>query len=193
MRLGLGPIGRNHVIDVLFEVELWHELAAPRENFQKQLPAQRLLGRNVNRFRGGLVFKAHRLVYHSTLGSRVIKKKKKWLKSGPECGLDWHMCATFARQRHELAAPEDTLSEQLNRFYRLSSEKWLKPRPESGLDWQCIESCRSANETEYTIGSCRQQSSICLVNCRFRDSGFGHTAAEREGNNSEGFNDVCQK
>ena len=28
-------------------------------------------------FRGGLVFKAHRLVYHSTLGWRVIKKKKK--------------------------------------------------------------------------------------------------------------------
>ena len=30
----------------------------------------------MNRFRGGLVFKAHRLVYHSTLGLRVIKKKK---------------------------------------------------------------------------------------------------------------------
>jgi len=29
------------------------------------------------RFRGGLVFKAHRLSYHSTLGLRVIKKKKK--------------------------------------------------------------------------------------------------------------------
>ena len=27
--------------------------------------------------RGGLVCKAHRLVYHSTLGSRVIKKKYK--------------------------------------------------------------------------------------------------------------------
>jgi len=27
------------------------------------------------RFRGGLVFKAHRLLYHSTLGLRVIKKK----------------------------------------------------------------------------------------------------------------------
>jgi len=27
-------------------------------------------------FRGGLVFKAHRLVYHSTLGLRVIKQKK---------------------------------------------------------------------------------------------------------------------
>jgi len=31
----------------------------------------------VQRFRGGLVVKAHRLVYHSTLGVRVIKKKKK--------------------------------------------------------------------------------------------------------------------
>jgi len=27
--------------------------------------------------RGGLVFKAHRLLYYSTLGLRVIKKKKK--------------------------------------------------------------------------------------------------------------------
>ena len=27
-------------------------------------------------FRGGLVFKAHRLFYHSTLGVRVIKKKQ---------------------------------------------------------------------------------------------------------------------
>jgi len=31
------------------------------------------------RFRGGLVFKAHRLVYHSNLGLREIKKKKKLL------------------------------------------------------------------------------------------------------------------
>ena len=30
----------------------------------------------MKRFRGGLVFKAHKLVYHSTLGLRVIKKKK---------------------------------------------------------------------------------------------------------------------
>ena len=36
------------------------------------------LGRNVKWFRGGLVFKAHRLLYHSTLGSRVIKKKKQY-------------------------------------------------------------------------------------------------------------------
>jgi len=37
---------------------------------------------NVQRFRGGLVFKAHRLVYHSTLGLRVIKKKKACQGSG---------------------------------------------------------------------------------------------------------------
>ena len=36
--------------------------------------------RNVQRFRGGLVVKAHKLLYHSTLGLRVIKKKQK-------CGL----------------------------------------------------------------------------------------------------------
>jgi len=35
-----------------------------------------LLHRNVKRFRGGLAFKAHRLLYQSTLGLRVIKKKK---------------------------------------------------------------------------------------------------------------------
>ena len=31
----------------------------------------------LNEVREGLAFKAHRLVYNSTLGSRVIKKKKK--------------------------------------------------------------------------------------------------------------------
>jgi len=35
------------------------------------------------RFRGGLVFKAHRLLYHSTLGLRVIKKKKKTCQNSP--------------------------------------------------------------------------------------------------------------
>ena len=31
----------------------------------------------MKRFRGGLVFKAHRRVYHPTLGLRVIKKKRR--------------------------------------------------------------------------------------------------------------------
>ena len=37
----------------------------------------KLLRRNVKRFRRGLVFKVHRRLHHSTLGSRVLKKKKK--------------------------------------------------------------------------------------------------------------------
>ena len=37
---------------------------------------EQLLRRNVKRFRGGLVFKAHILLNHSTLGSTVIKEKK---------------------------------------------------------------------------------------------------------------------
>jgi len=38
------------------------------------------LRRNVKRFRGGLVFKAHRLVYHL----RVIKKKRRLTSREPE-------------------------------------------------------------------------------------------------------------
>jgi len=49
---------------------------------RRPLVSGNALRRNVNRFRGGLVFKAHRLLYHSTLGWRVIKKKKKKKKKG---------------------------------------------------------------------------------------------------------------
>ena len=38
---------------------------------------EQLHSRKVEQFQEGLVFKAHILVYHSTLGSRVIKNKKK--------------------------------------------------------------------------------------------------------------------
>ena len=38
--------------------------------------------RNVQRFLGGLVVKAHRLVYHSTLGSRAVKEKEERQASG---------------------------------------------------------------------------------------------------------------
>jgi len=51
-----------------------------RENlfFFHTLGGRRVLIRDVKRFRGGLAFKAHKLVYHSTLGSRVMKKKRKF-------------------------------------------------------------------------------------------------------------------
>ena len=53
------------------------------------LVGEQLLSRNVERFRGGLVFQAHRLLNHSTLGSRVTKKKKKEKRtSAPVSALD---------------------------------------------------------------------------------------------------------
>ena len=42
-----------------------------------QLQWRNLIHKNVERFRGGLVFKADRLVYHSILGLRIIKKKRR--------------------------------------------------------------------------------------------------------------------
>ena len=38
----------------------------------------RVLCRNVNRFRRRLVFEAHRLLYHSTLGLREIEKRRRF-------------------------------------------------------------------------------------------------------------------
>jgi len=52
----------------------------------------RLLRRNVKRFQGGLVFKAHRLVCHSTLGSRVIKTM------GSTCGASF--CGSSRSRPH---------------------------------------------------------------------------------------------
>jgi len=46
------------------------------ERYGSQFKKQ-LLSRNVQRSRGGLVFEAPRLLYHSTLGSREIKQKRR--------------------------------------------------------------------------------------------------------------------
>jgi len=40
-----------------------------------------LLRKNVERFQGGLVFKAHRRLYHSTLGLRVMKKQEEKIQA----------------------------------------------------------------------------------------------------------------
>ena len=59
---------------------LGERLGADRERGLAQSEEHPLLTEGVgvvNQFRGGLVFKAHRRVYHSTLGLRVTKKKKK--------------------------------------------------------------------------------------------------------------------
>ena len=50
--------------------------ATARLKCAPQSDPNRLNSRHVQRFRGGLVFKAHRLLYHPTLDSKVIKKQK---------------------------------------------------------------------------------------------------------------------
>ena len=58
--------------------------------------------RNVQQFRDGLVFKAHRLLYHSTLGLRVIKKKKKSVHIIPTWQVELCQCTSFplGKYRH---------------------------------------------------------------------------------------------
>ena len=51
--------------------------AAAREANQPATVQEQLLSRNVERFRAGLVLKAHKLLCHSTLGMRVIKRKER--------------------------------------------------------------------------------------------------------------------
>ena len=46
------------------------------------------LFRNVQRFRGGLVFKAHWLLHHSTLGLKVMNKKEKKRVDGTKLELN---------------------------------------------------------------------------------------------------------
>ena len=85
-----------------------------------------LLRGNVKRFRGRLVFKAHRLVYHSTLGSRVIKKKKKKKKKRPPLPMSSEngACKTVKARRigvrpHRLLPQSHNLGQGLQSVHQL--------------------------------------------------------------------------
>jgi len=95
-----------------------------------------LLSRNVQRFRGGLVCKAHRLLYHSTLGLRVIKKK------GEVSGFNF-ICFSFQRLGCRVRAtflyvPERTLaSKERHRWigavrFRAKREAWCREARDRG-------------------------------------------------------------
>ena len=49
----------------------------------------RFLTTHVKRVRGGLVFKAHSLLYHLTLGVRVIKTKRRLSRTIPAAVCGW--------------------------------------------------------------------------------------------------------
>ena len=78
--LGDGSRGAEKIAERLY----WGGSRRPITTSARLLPSaltRGILGRglsgNVQRFRGGLVFKAYRLLYHSTLGLRVIQKKRR--------------------------------------------------------------------------------------------------------------------
>jgi len=64
----------GHEVEVHAGVRL---LEVARQHLVQLSIQQQILHRNVQRSQDGLVFKAHRLLCHSTLGWRVIKKKQK--------------------------------------------------------------------------------------------------------------------
>ena len=77
--------------------------------------SEQLLRRNVKRFRGGFVFKAHRLVYHSTLAWRVIKKKRRTCTTRPKRSAPraQHLQQYASRcQRGAFYSPHDDFNSQ---------------------------------------------------------------------------------
>ena len=92
-------------------------------------------------FRGGLVFKAHKLLYHSTLGLRVIKKKvdtTKWRVPRP-AAIRCRANSAHIRQ----SRPDSVRGFQVNVFDRIRVG-WL-----TGISfWEgCRESRRCSRDT----------------------------------------------
>ena len=81
----------------------------------------------MQRFRGGLVFKDHRLLYHSTLGSRVIKKKKVRGEHNP--GKSNFLSEYFTTQNllHKCLAITSTT--QLYNNFRCSISRKIRMKP----------------------------------------------------------------
>ena len=101
---------------------------------QVVLQTGQLLRRIVKRFRGGLVLKAHGLLYHPTLGSLVINRKKKarsrsQLKEVSESrnvaaiafiGLDFYLYFPFAEPFTPVLPPVILFWIELNGFTQLN-------------------------------------------------------------------------
>jgi len=99
-------------------------------------PVEQLLRRTVQRSQGGLVFKAHRLLYHSTLGSRVRKKEEEKGRSlATRCANTarcWHPAAFLAPRstppREQLLSPPFPLGRREGQGVRQFSTKEQLPR-----------------------------------------------------------------
>jgi len=71
-----GTPTQSHISPSILVYEDIPGYTSVRRTFARRAARRRQQGSDLKRFRGGLAFKAHRLLYHSTLGLGVIKKKK---------------------------------------------------------------------------------------------------------------------
>ena len=145
----------------------------------------------MKRFRGGLVGKAHRLVYHSTLGWRVIRKKQ---KHAPGFGVRIQGCNFETKYKECVTRPHlfsyETRSLCIHRprrsFYRKRqgcafgagrSSIFLEIQP-------CVKSLRSSYTRLYS-GIAAARTWLGGVWLRFRFS-----ASERRGDKLNGIQEL---
>jgi len=108
-----------------------HTLGAPHCTHQVLLnPPRRVSLRTEPAYSGGLVFKAHKLLYHTTPGSRVMKKERQLLRRSARSRKLWLGRVGFldVAERGGLGAPHCTHEVSLNPLLRRrgrSRELWL--------------------------------------------------------------------
>ena len=126
-----------------------------------------ILRRNVERFRGGLVLKAHRLVFHSTLGLGVIKKKKLWPSSDHD---RLNMLCIFGKERgSRVQGPGSRVQDSGCRVQGSGFRVWGSGLPPRRLCSSLNTSPESHNEEkERTLlrGEYRGRRRIALWRCR---------------------------
>ena len=94
----------------------------------------RVIRKKLLLFRGGLVFKAHTLLYRSILGSRVIKKRKKLLLFDPP--------PTAWFSHHLCLFLAHTLSLSLALFFSRGKPQVHPSLCSVGALWYCVKSLR---------------------------------------------------
>jgi len=102
---------------------------------------QQPLGRIVKRFRGGLALKAHSLLYHSTLGSRAITKKKKKLQCKQAIN-SFSRRAVNTAERHALLNPRPRLLHS-----RAKNIQSLNPKPKTDICTHARKSFRAETQS----------------------------------------------
>ena len=134
----------------------------------------------MQRFRGGLVFKAHGLLHHSTLGLRVTRKKKKVkVRTRAGRGVAFHRGAHTHSPKgylaHEKHSPPRTL--QWDHAYGptmvlgggVVSYEWSTPAPRIGMWRSAIPMSDLARRCRADMAHARQSRPESGFDCQIQD------------------------